>query len=97
MNFQLYNTSNFSQVTGLTPRGSPPAQELTLTYNVPVTGGSGTQTTQQLTEYHIWYQCGAAPPPACPVSTSNTLTIVPPQGVGDDDAIGAGTQIKVGE
>ncbi|HFF6204651.1 TPA: spore coat protein U domain-containing protein [Stenotrophomonas maltophilia] len=46
MNFQLYNTSNFSQATGLTPRGSPPAQELTLTYNVPLTGGSGTQTTQ---------------------------------------------------
>ncbi|HEL3780285.1 TPA: spore coat protein U domain-containing protein [Stenotrophomonas maltophilia] len=46
MNFQLYNTSNFSQVTGLTPRGTPPAQELTLTYNVPLTGGNGTQATQ---------------------------------------------------
>ncbi|EMT5435259.1 spore coat protein U domain-containing protein [Stenotrophomonas maltophilia] len=47
MNFQLYNTSNFSQVTGLTPRGTPPAQELTMTYNVPLlTGGSGAQATQ---------------------------------------------------
>lgn len=47
MNFQLYNTSNFSQVTGLTPRGTPPAQELTITYNVPLlTGGSGAQATQ---------------------------------------------------
>ena len=44
-NFQLYNTSNYSQVTGLTPRGVPPAQELTMTYNVPLlTGGSGAQT-----------------------------------------------------
>ncbi|WP_329860065.1 spore coat U domain-containing protein [Stenotrophomonas sp. SMYL89] len=47
MNFQLYNTSNFSQATGLTPRGTPPAQELTMTYNVPLlTGGSGAQATQ---------------------------------------------------
>ncbi|WP_295570722.1 spore coat U domain-containing protein [uncultured Stenotrophomonas sp.] len=46
MNFQLYNTTNFSQVTGLTPRGSPPAQELTMTYNVPLTGGNGSQATQ---------------------------------------------------
>ncbi|MGF6418381.1 spore coat protein U-like protein [Stenotrophomonas sp. AN71] len=47
MNFQLYNTSNFSQVTGLTPRGTPPAQELTMSYNVPLlTGGSGAQATQ---------------------------------------------------
>ncbi|EPG2132071.1 TPA: spore coat protein U domain-containing protein [Stenotrophomonas maltophilia] len=47
MNFQLYNTSNFSQVTGLTPRGTPPAQELTMTYSVPLlTGGSGAQSTQ---------------------------------------------------
>ncbi|EOW2137824.1 SCPU domain-containing protein [Stenotrophomonas maltophilia] len=47
MNFQLYNTSNFSQVTGLTPRGTPPAQELAMTYSVPLlTGGSGAQSTQ---------------------------------------------------
>ncbi|WP_286075376.1 spore coat U domain-containing protein [Stenotrophomonas sp. 59] len=47
MNFQLYNTSNFSQVTGLTPRGTPPAQELAMTYSVPLlTGGSGAQATQ---------------------------------------------------
>ncbi|MBH1744714.1 spore coat protein U domain-containing protein [Stenotrophomonas maltophilia] len=47
MNFQLYNTSNFSQATGLTPRGTPPAQELTMTYNVPLlTGGRGAQATQ---------------------------------------------------
>ncbi|WP_251275169.1 hypothetical protein, partial [Enterobacter hormaechei] len=40
-------TSNFSQVTGLTPRGTPPAQELTMTYSVPLlTGGSGAQSTQ---------------------------------------------------
>lgn len=47
LNFQLYNTSNYSQVTGLTPRGVPPAQELTMTYNVPLlTGGSGAQSVQ---------------------------------------------------
>jgi len=47
LNFQLYNTSNYSQVTGLTPRGVPPAQELTMAYNVPLlTGGSGAQSVQ---------------------------------------------------
>lgn len=46
MNFQIYNTSNFSQITGLVPRGTPPAQELTMLYNVPLlTGGSGAQST----------------------------------------------------
>jgi len=47
MNFQLYNNASFSQVTGLLPRGTPPAQELAMSYNVPLlTGGSGAQTTQ---------------------------------------------------
>jgi len=47
MNFQLYNNSGHSQVTGLLPGGTPPAQELTMTYNVPLlTGGSGAQSTQ---------------------------------------------------
>lgn len=46
MNFQLYNNPAYSQVTGLVPRGSPPAQELTMSYNVPlITGGSGAQST----------------------------------------------------
>jgi len=46
MNFQLYNDPGLSQVTGLVPRGTPPAQELTMSYNVPVlTGGSGAQST----------------------------------------------------
>lgn len=47
LNFQLYNNASFGQVTGLVPRGTPPAQELTMTYNVPlVTGGSGAQSIQ---------------------------------------------------
>ncbi|WP_313438798.1 spore coat U domain-containing protein [Stenotrophomonas sp.] len=47
MNFQIYNNASFSQVTGLVPHGTPPAQELTMSYNVPLlTGGSGVQTTQ---------------------------------------------------
>ncbi|MHC1667683.1 spore coat U domain-containing protein [Stenotrophomonas maltophilia] len=47
LNFQLYNNAGYSQVTGLVPRGTPPAQELAMTYNVPlVTGGSGAQATQ---------------------------------------------------
>ncbi len=47
MNFQLYNNASFGQVTGLVPRGTPPAQELTMSYNVPLlTGGSGAQTVQ---------------------------------------------------
>lgn len=47
MNFQLYNNASYSQVTGLVPRGAPPAQELTMSYNVPlITGGSGAQSTQ---------------------------------------------------
>lgn len=47
LNFQLYNNASYSQATGLLPRGTPPAQELTMTYNVPLlTGGSGAQTTQ---------------------------------------------------
>ncbi|AWH52862.1 spore coat protein U [Stenotrophomonas sp. ESTM1D_MKCIP4_1] len=47
LNFQLYNTASFSQATGLLPRGTPPAQELAMTYNVPLlTGGSGAQSTQ---------------------------------------------------
>ncbi|WP_432591356.1 Csu type fimbrial protein [Stenotrophomonas maltophilia] len=47
MNFQLYNNASFGQVTGLAPHGTPPAQELTMTYNVPLlTGGSGAQTVQ---------------------------------------------------
>lgn len=47
LNFQLYNNASFGQVTGLVPRGTPPAQELTMTYNVPlVTGGSGAQSMQ---------------------------------------------------
>ncbi|MGG2100031.1 Csu type fimbrial protein [Stenotrophomonas sp. NRRL B-14846] len=47
MNFQLYNNASFGQATGLVPRGTPPAQELTMSYNVPLlTGGSGAQTVQ---------------------------------------------------
>ncbi|AWH19568.1 spore coat protein U [Stenotrophomonas sp. ZAC14D2_NAIMI4_7] len=47
LNFQIYNNASYSQATGLLPRGTPPAQELTMTYNVPLlTGGSGAQTTQ---------------------------------------------------
>lgn len=47
MNFQLYNNASYGQVTGLVPRGTPPAQELTMSYNVPLlTGGSGAQNTQ---------------------------------------------------
>ncbi|WP_295381695.1 Csu type fimbrial protein [uncultured Stenotrophomonas sp.] len=47
MNFQLYNNASFGQVTGLLPHGTPPAQELAMSYNVPLlTGGSGAQTTQ---------------------------------------------------
>lgn len=47
MNFQLYNTASYSQATGLVPRGTPPAQELTMSYNVPLlTGGSGAQSVQ---------------------------------------------------
>ena len=47
MNFQLYNTASYDQVTGLVPRGTPPAQELTMTYDVPLfTGGSGNRSTQ---------------------------------------------------
>lgn len=47
MNFQLYNNASFGQVTGLVPHGTPPAQELTMSYNVPLlTGGSGAQSVQ---------------------------------------------------
>ncbi|WP_223494649.1 Csu type fimbrial protein [Stenotrophomonas indicatrix] len=46
LNFQIYNVANYSEVTGLAPRGTPPAQELTMTYNVPLIGGSGSRTTQ---------------------------------------------------
>ncbi|HIE0524365.1 spore coat U domain-containing protein [Stenotrophomonas sp. C4297] len=47
MNFQLYNNASYGQVTGLVPRGTPPAQELTMSYNVPLlTGGSGAQSVQ---------------------------------------------------
>ncbi|WMJ68503.1 spore coat U domain-containing protein [Stenotrophomonas sp. 24(2023)] len=47
MNFQLYNDTGYSQITGLTPNGTPPAKELTLVYSVPaLVGGSGVVTTQ---------------------------------------------------
>ncbi|HDS1578826.1 TPA: spore coat U domain-containing protein [Stenotrophomonas maltophilia] len=47
MNFQLYNNASFGQVTGLLPRGTPPAQELSMNYNVPLLGGgSGAQAVQ---------------------------------------------------
>lgn len=47
MSFQLYNNPGYSQVTGLLPRGTPSAQELTMTYPVRlVTGGTGTASTR---------------------------------------------------
>ncbi len=46
-----------------------------------------TQTTQQLTEYHIWYQCGAAPavvaqPAAAPVVDPNAQPASDPNAQG---------------
>ena len=51
------------------------------------TSYSGTQTTQQLTEYHIWYQCGAAPavvtqPAAAPVADPNAQPAPDPNAQG---------------
>ncbi|MDV9041609.1 spore coat U domain-containing protein [Stenotrophomonas sp. RAC2] len=46
MSFQIYNQANFTQVTGLTPGGSPAPQQLTMAYTAPVLVGTGTASTQ---------------------------------------------------
>lgn len=46
MNFQIYNQSNYSQITGLTPNATPAPKEVTLSYTAPLLVGNGTTTTQ---------------------------------------------------
>lgn len=46
MNFQIYNQSNYTQITGITPNGTPAAKELTMTYTAPLLVGTGSASTQ---------------------------------------------------
>lgn len=46
MGFQIYNQSNYTQITGLTPNTSPAPKQVTLSYTAPLLVGSGTTTTQ---------------------------------------------------
>ncbi|KAF1055648.1 MAG: hypothetical protein GAK43_00443 [Stenotrophomonas maltophilia] len=47
LSFQLYHDASNAQIVGPAPNGTPPAQEFTLRYSVPLlTGGSGVVTTQ---------------------------------------------------
>jgi hypothetical protein len=63
------------------------------------TSYGSTQTTQQLTEYHIWYQCGAAPavvaqPAAAPAADPNAQPAADPNAQGGA-AVQGGASVNV--